>query len=240
MLLQPFNQVGQKRVNSPAFSLIELLCALVIVAILAALLIPMFRSFKEKGNALKCLNNQKQIVSGIHLYAADNQGALPPYYRIGSNGSMDTSSVWTTLIQPYIPPPPFKYIGLSWLRCPSAPKTVSTTIGVNYAEVANVAPFGIEGPGRPGSMKLMQVSPTTVLTADIQNPSGHAWFLNPRQFPLTVDSDGDGIADTRPGNPPNNWFMARHSKSAVCSFADGSVRLVTLKEWGSTQKLWGP
>lgn len=90
-------------------------------------------------------------------------------------------------------------------------------------------------------MKLSRVNGSTILTADIENPAGHMWFLSPNQFPLNTDTDGDGIPDSRPGKPSGNWFAPRHSGHSVCGFANGSVRIVPLVDWAKNEgNMWGP
>ena len=60
-----------------AFTLMELLVAIAIIAILAALLLPVLSMVKEKGYRAQCLNNFKQLAIGIQLYADDHGDQLP-------------------------------------------------------------------------------------------------------------------------------------------------------------------
>jgi len=60
-----------------AFTLIELLVVIAIIAILAALLFPSLSMAKARAKRVNCLNNLRQITTGIHLYASDHEDTLP-------------------------------------------------------------------------------------------------------------------------------------------------------------------
>ncbi len=63
--------------RAEGFTLIELLVVVAIVAILAALLYPVFAAAKEHGRQTKCLANLRQLAVGMLRYADDNGGRLP-------------------------------------------------------------------------------------------------------------------------------------------------------------------
>ncbi len=61
------------------FSLIELLAAILIVSILAALISPAFTALSDKHKSTTCLNNLRVLTQGIATYAADNDMKYPAY-----------------------------------------------------------------------------------------------------------------------------------------------------------------
>ncbi len=60
-----------------AFTLVELLVVISIIAILAAILFPVLSAAKARAQKTLCLNNLKQIGTGIHLYADEDNDTLP-------------------------------------------------------------------------------------------------------------------------------------------------------------------
>jgi len=59
------------------FTLIELLVVIAIIAILAAILFPVFATAREKARQTTCMNNQRQIATTIMIYTQDNDGYFP-------------------------------------------------------------------------------------------------------------------------------------------------------------------
>jgi prepilin-type N-terminal cleavage/methylation domain-containing protein len=80
------------------FSMIELLVAIAIIAILAALLLPALALAKEKATRTACLNNEKQLTLAWQVYADDNKDALPLNdWDFRSQGAVESpSNSWVT------------------------------------------------------------------------------------------------------------------------------------------------
>lgn len=62
-----------------AFTLIELLVVIAIIALLAAILFPVFSRARENARRSSCLSNIKQILLSVHMYTQDNDEYLPHY-----------------------------------------------------------------------------------------------------------------------------------------------------------------
>ena len=62
--------------HNRAFTLIELLVVITIIAVLAAILFPVFAQAKQAAGKTMCLSNTKQLAYGARLYLDDNEGAL--------------------------------------------------------------------------------------------------------------------------------------------------------------------
>lgn len=114
--------------KSRGFTLIELLVVVAIIAILAAILFPVFSRARENARRASCMNNMKQIGLGMMMYTQDYDEMLP--YQGASTGNTNgfhysdpTASDWTNNwmyeIYPYV---------RSWqiFRCPSAPASTGS------------------------------------------------------------------------------------------------------------------
>ncbi|HEY0867114.1 MAG TPA: DUF1559 domain-containing protein, partial [Fimbriimonas sp.] len=87
-----------------AFTLIELLVVIAIIAILAAILFPVFAQAKEAAKKTQCLSNLKQIGTSLTMYINDYEDTYPnrrfePFGTVAGK-DFDQNS-WRTVIQPY-------------------------------------------------------------------------------------------------------------------------------------------
>ena len=94
--------------NKSAFTLIELLVVIAIIAILAAILFPVFAQARDKARSASCLSNEKQIGLGLMMYVQDYDETFPTAYRYKNNtettngGSAGGYVHYTAMVQPYV------------------------------------------------------------------------------------------------------------------------------------------
>jgi prepilin-type N-terminal cleavage/methylation domain-containing protein/prepilin-type processing-associated H-X9-DG protein len=132
-----------KRGNSSAFTLIELLVVIAIIAILAAILFPVFAQARAEARKATCLSNEKQLILGSLQYVQDYDECWPltaysatgtypwtiastttPTSVFGDTPARD--SFWSNSMQPYLK-------NTQILTCPSATVSRSDVFGVTLA-----------------------------------------------------------------------------------------------------------
>jgi prepilin-type N-terminal cleavage/methylation domain-containing protein/prepilin-type processing-associated H-X9-DG protein len=84
--------------RSKGFTLIELLVVIAIIAILAAILFPVFAQARERARAISCVSNLKQIGTATAMYVQDYDETFPCGWGQNDGGR----SMWRISIQPYI------------------------------------------------------------------------------------------------------------------------------------------
>jgi len=90
------------RHNHKGFTLIELLVVIAIIAILAAILFPVFAQAKLAAKKASCVSNQKQASLGLLMYSNDVDDMFP-MAEYGDDYSSATPHItWTTTVYPYV------------------------------------------------------------------------------------------------------------------------------------------
>jgi len=119
-----------KRGKRTGFTLIELLVVIAIIAILAAILFPVFAQARDKARGTTCLSNFNQLGKGVLMYIQDYDGAYPlAWYGIPQYG-------FDCVLQPYVK-------NLQVFDCPSNQTTPRYWDG--YVTYYHIPPPGIPG-----------------------------------------------------------------------------------------------
>jgi prepilin-type N-terminal cleavage/methylation domain-containing protein/prepilin-type processing-associated H-X9-DG protein len=208
-----------------AFTLIELLVVIAIIAILAAILFPVFARAREKARQASCLSNTKQLTLGLLMYAQDYDEKYPTYYWGEGNSGIPNSVTWWGGIYPYVKNtqlyacPSQGWEGHNthqvWIDFdPNFDNSVSIAYGYNEL-IGNVG----------GGLKMARLSrpAETVLLADCSSTwIGGYWNSTNRPFLRRVaQANGWTGCGCAPNDAVTNKGEARHNDGSNIGFADG-------------------
>lgn len=209
--------------GSGGFTLIELLVVIAIIAILAAILFPVFAQAREKARSISCLSNSKQLGLGIQMYIQDYDETFPfawgnpagtwyetvdPYMKGGfvtktTDASGSSTSDWQRAKGIY--------------RCPSD----TLTTHLSYSSNANVMGGG-DGSGAdtaPKSLATIQ-RPAELIAVGDSNRLKNPWSGTAE---VPTDWVRQGSGDTNGGqlngNGMTRWFT-KYSKCKRYDFTD--------------------
>jgi prepilin-type N-terminal cleavage/methylation domain-containing protein len=224
---------SRRRGDSAAFTLVELLTVIAIIAILAEILFPVFAQAREKARQSACLSNQKQLALAFSLYTQDYDETLPPYsYGAGTAGFFGyfggDGPRWADLIYPYVK-------NQQVFDCPDAGVHLSTYAGGAYFDTQTYS-YGYSTPslttipddgyGVAGrTLAAMTVPATTIMLADSRIAKGEG---SARILPVSYDTplslnhkvDGNRHSGARGFDITGKAFLA--------VYADGHVKYVSL------------
>ena len=243
-----------------AFTLIELLVVIAIIAILAAILFPVFAQARESARQSSCLSNMKQFGLANTMYVQDYDETMPQtYYYVNANGVGRLH--WTMMLQPYIK-------NLDLFRCPSdADPTLAGSSGgfpdaqaprisylPNYAvmpawdgiPVVTLAQIGTPASVIAYAEKRYKVPNSTKILKTYVGVSG--FYPNePRggcfgtyYRTCTMDDVATMIATgkDKPCELPRVFFD-RHKGGSNYNFVDGHAKWYRLEQTLSPNFLWG-
>ena len=197
------------------FTLIELLVVIAIIAILAAILFPVFAKAREKARQSSCGSNVKQLMLSLHMYALDYDGRMCPFCTTGFTGP--GKMLWVRMLQPYI-----KNNQICW--CPSQQMIATATpwdqndspgYGMSYTWTFPYGdergPYPIDAPPDPTS--LIYIIDANNMTVSGIHPHG-----NPTYF--------------------NNYVAFRHNGGANVGWVDGHVKWESKSALASHPEWW--
>ncbi|MDX1933723.1 MAG: DUF1559 domain-containing protein [Capsulimonadales bacterium] len=222
---------------APGFTLIELLVVIAIIAILAAILFPVFAQAREKARQTSCLSNTKQMGIALMMYVQDYDEKFFPYRWQAENTQCVLGRIaWPEKMMPYVkntgifncPSNAFK-APFSYWRSYCKPGTAANPEGV---PVDYEVGYGLNEPFFTGMVNgtASGVEPDGMAQAGMQSPAEialigdgvYAW-----NFWNTQDTNGDEVSEYYWNQGGRGWDFygpARHSGGANFTFGDGHAK----------------
>jgi prepilin-type N-terminal cleavage/methylation domain-containing protein/prepilin-type processing-associated H-X9-DG protein len=112
-----------------AFTLVELLLVMAIIAILAALLLPVLGRTKESARATACLSNLHQVGIALQIYVSDNNNKMPVMRDVSTDPAVAATNTFPAINQVLAP----QLGNTNVLRCPSDLRHFFELTGSSYA-----------------------------------------------------------------------------------------------------------
>ncbi len=191
------------------FTLIELLVVIAIIAILAAILFPVFAQAREKARATSCLSNLKQLGLGLIQYNQDNDEAFPR--------SQANTEGWAEPIFPYVKT-------AAVYKCPDDPSPQGGVGGgFIYDPISYAVNFNVTG--QPTTLAHQGAPASTVMLFEVQ---GYYW--TPQNPDVTEDFSPSGSMDPDfYGGFPAGGDTATHQHQYATGSGPGKVLAGAIK-----------
>jgi prepilin-type N-terminal cleavage/methylation domain-containing protein/prepilin-type processing-associated H-X9-DG protein len=214
-----------------AFTLIELLVVIAIIAILAAILFPVFAQAREKARQASCLSNEKQIGLGIMQYYQDYDETYPCHqFYLASTGAIYS---WQTALDPYMK-------SRDVFRCPANALNQTNVYGAT-----NGYPISYV----PNSALMPNYSQNWVATvADVSAPASTLMVLESRSpwaaisaWNVVYDRPASQAAYYAAGAPipgPTQGAAHQHMRMINMIFADGHAKATKFGRSVSPADMW--
>lgn len=196
--------------RNKAFTLIEMLIVIAMIAVLGAVLFPVFQKVRENARRTTCQSNLRQIGLAIVQYTQDSDETLPP----GAYAFAGATVTWRQEVFPYVK-------NVQVFTCPSNPYDALTTdVDSGQFFVSYGANDSVLASGSPPAALGAIENPSTLFLVGETDGSGYK-LNNPPNPPLL--SPDCGQCDLHPAGSHTDLF-AGHLTRSNWLFADGHVK----------------
>lgn len=198
-----------------AFTLVEILIVLTVIALLAGILLPVFSKARERARSVSCQNNLRQIGLGLSMYVQDNNRFYPQV------GDLVTNCSWVEGVKPYVK-------NMSSFECPAArfgkyvPGCPAPKPGDGYVEYFSgsyLLNTFVDGP--PIRDSRIRVPSETILVTEGENPLAFNFV------PASMQLNEEELTTMT--------FMFRHNSGSNNLFADGHVKWLSVQAMTDNQ-----